>query len=173
MTQTLTLSSNPRFHQPFLEVPRHTPKVFDEAHDSYDPSTLTTFARQRSPTVERPSTSADHQLRPPSASGSQRPLRRIPRQTEVRQSLRRESLRAPVPHPNRPQPPRTTPVSVQVQHAPFGSGDRRQRVYNRRPVPAPQHIILAAANHPSLDAHRVSNPFRPRGSYPWTAAALY
>ena len=118
MTQTLTLSSNPRFHQPFLEVPRHTPKVFDEAHDSYDPSTLTTFARQRSPTVERPSTSADHQLRPPSASGSQRPLRRIPRQTEVRQSLRRESLRAPVPHPNRPQPPRTTPVSVQVQHAP-------------------------------------------------------
>ncbi|KAJ6146451.1 hypothetical protein N7497_008433 [Penicillium chrysogenum] len=100
------------------EVPRHTPKVFDEAHDSYDPSTLTTFARQRSPTVERPSTSADHQLRPPSASGSQRPLRRIPRQTEVRQSLRRESLRAPVPHPNRPQPARTTPVSVQVQHAP-------------------------------------------------------
>ncbi|KAJ6133442.1 hypothetical protein N7471_008657 [Penicillium samsonianum] len=114
---TLTLSPNPQFYRPFLEVSRHTPKASDEAHDSYDPSTLTTFARQRQPTVQRPSssTSADRQFRPPSASDSQRPLRRIPRQTEVRQSLHRRAVssRAPVPNPTRPQPARTTSVSVQ------------------------------------------------------------
>ncbi|KAJ5396023.1 uncharacterized protein N7487_010326 [Penicillium crustosum] len=66
------------------KVSRHTRKASDEAHDSYDPSTLTTFARQRQPTVQRPSSaSADSQFRPPSASDSQRPLRRIPRQRET------------------------------------------------------------------------------------------
>ncbi|KGO55488.1 hypothetical protein PEX2_049760 [Penicillium expansum] len=116
---TLTLSSNPQFYRPFLEVSRYIPKASDEAHDSYEPSTLTTFARQRQPTVQRPSSaSADSQFRPSSASDSQRPLRRIPRQPEVRQSLHRRAVssRAPVPHPNRSQPARTTPVSV--QHAP-------------------------------------------------------
>ncbi|KAJ5592380.1 hypothetical protein N7537_009284 [Penicillium hordei] len=103
----------------YLEVSRHTRKASDEAHDSYDRSTLTTFARQREPTVQRPSSaSADSQFRPPSASDSQRPLRRIPRQREVSQPLHRRAVssRAPVPHPNRPQPARTTPVSV--QHTP-------------------------------------------------------
>ncbi|KAJ5922073.1 hypothetical protein N7516_009776 [Penicillium verrucosum] len=112
---TLKLSSNPQFYRPFLEVSRHAGKASDEAHDSYDPSTLTTFARQRQPTVQRPSSaSADSQLRPSSASDSQRLLRRIPRQREVNQSLHRRAVssRAPVPHPNRPQPARTTPVSV-------------------------------------------------------------
>ncbi|KAJ5372695.1 hypothetical protein N7517_004701 [Penicillium concentricum] len=101
-------------------VSRHIPKASHEVHDSYDPSTFTTFARQRQPTVQRPSTSADPQFRPPSASDSQRPLRRIPRQTEVRQSVHRRtvSLGARVPHPNRLQPARTTPVSV--QHAASG-----------------------------------------------------
>ncbi|KAI2698467.1 hypothetical protein DTO013E5_1932 [Penicillium roqueforti] len=109
---TLTLSPNPQFYPPFLEVSRHTPQAPDEVHDSYDPSTFTTFARQRQPTVQRPSNSSGHQLRPSSAA-SQRPLRRIPRQAEVRQSPHRRavSLRAPVPH--RHQPARTTPVSVQ------------------------------------------------------------
>ncbi|CAI7578768.1 unnamed protein product [Penicillium glandicola] len=119
LTQQLALSSNPQSYRPFLEVSRHTPKASDEVHDSYDPSTFTTFTRQRQPTVQRPvSTSDDNQFRPPSASDSQRPLRRIPRQTEVRQSLHRRvvSLGAPVPHPNRPQPARTTQASV--QHAP-------------------------------------------------------
>ncbi|OQE09072.1 hypothetical protein PENVUL_c007G05924 [Penicillium vulpinum] len=103
----------------FVEVSRHIPKLSDEVNDYYDPSTFTTFTRQRQPTVQRSSssTSADPQFRPPSASDSQRPLRRIPRQAEVRQSHRRvASLGAPVSHPNRPQPARTTPVSV--QHAP-------------------------------------------------------
>ncbi|KAJ5154641.1 uncharacterized protein N7500_010080 [Penicillium coprophilum] len=113
---TLALSSNPLFHQPFLEVSRHISKAPNEDHDSYDPSTFTTFARQRQPTVQRPSssTSAD-QFRPPSGSDTQRPLRRIPRQAEVRQSAHRRavSLGAQVPHTNRPQPARTTPVSVQ------------------------------------------------------------
>ncbi|KGO77386.1 hypothetical protein PITC_040400 [Penicillium italicum] len=115
---TLTLSSNPQFYRPFLEVSRQIPKASDEAHDSYDPSTLTTFARQRQTTVQRPSASADSHFRPPSASDSQRPLRRIPRQTEVRQSLHRRAVssRAPVPHPNRSQPARTT--TVPVQHTP-------------------------------------------------------
>ncbi|KXG46159.1 uncharacterized protein PGRI_050150 [Penicillium griseofulvum] len=101
------------------EVSRRIPKASNEVHDSYDPSTFTTFARQRQPTVQRPSTSANHQSlpqsRPPSASDSQRPLRRIPRQAEVRQSAHRRtvSLGAQVPHSNRAQPARTTPVSVQ------------------------------------------------------------
>ncbi|OQE38546.1 hypothetical protein PENCOP_c008G04039 [Penicillium coprophilum] len=97
------------------EVSRHIPKASNEVHDSYDPSTFTTFARQRQPTVQRPSSSTSaNQFRPPSASDSQRPLRRIPRQTEVRQSVHRRtvSLGARVPHTHRPQPVRTTPVSV-------------------------------------------------------------
>ncbi|KAG0154008.1 hypothetical protein PDIDSM_1387 [Penicillium digitatum] len=97
------------------KVSRQIPKVSDEAHNSDDPSTLTTFAPQRQPAVQRPSALADSQFRLPSASDSQRPLRRIPRQTEVRQSLHRRAVssRAPDPLPNRPQPARLTPVSVQ------------------------------------------------------------
>jgi len=90
--------------------------VSDEAHDSYDPSTFTTFARQRQPTVQRPSssTSAEPPFRPSNASGSQRTLRRV-RRPEARQPLHRRavSLSAPSSYLNRPQPAHTTPVSVQ------------------------------------------------------------
>jgi hypothetical protein len=114
---TLALSFNPQSNRPFLEVSRHIQRVSDEAHDSYDPSTFTTFARQRQPTVQRPSssTSVEPPFRPPSASDSQRTLRRVRRQPEARQSLHRRavSLGAPSSYPNQPQPAHTTPVSVQ------------------------------------------------------------
>jgi hypothetical protein len=117
--QHFALSSNPQLYRQFLEVSRHTPRASDEVHDSYDRPTLTTFARQRQPTVQRPSsTSTDHQHQPPSASDSQRRLRRVSRQPEAPQSLHRRavSLGAPSLHPNPPQPAHSTPV--RVQHAP-------------------------------------------------------
>ncbi|KAJ5565832.1 hypothetical protein N7535_007470 [Penicillium sp. DV-2018c] len=91
----------------------------DEVHDSYDRPTLTTLARQRQPTVQRPSSSSsDYHRRPPSAADSQRRLRRVSRQPAAPQSLHRRavSLGAPSPHPNRPQPAHSPPVPV--QHAP-------------------------------------------------------
>ncbi|KAJ5864622.1 uncharacterized protein N7529_006538 [Penicillium soppii] len=101
----------------YVQVSRHTQRLSDEAHDSYDPSTFTTFARQRQPTVQRPSssTSVEPPFRPPSAADSQRTLRRVRRQPEARQSLHRRavSLGAPSSRPNRPQPAHTTPVPVQ------------------------------------------------------------
>lgn len=99
---------------------RRTPKASDEAYDPYDRPTITTSTRQRQPTVQRPysSTSANPQSRPPSASGSQRSLRRVRRQPEVRQPLHRRavSLGNPSSHPNRPRP--AHPIPVPVQHAP-------------------------------------------------------
>lgn len=92
----------------------------DEVHDTYDPSTFTTFARQRQPTAQRPSTSisAEPPCRSPSAAGSQRTLRRARRQQEAPQTLHRRaaSLGAPSSHPPRPQAAHTTPTSV--RHAP-------------------------------------------------------
>lgn len=116
MTQHLALSPNPQLYCPFLEVPRQIPRASDEAHESYDRPTFTTFARQRQPTVQRPSSSSSaDQFRPPSASDSQRPLRRVRGQPEVRQSLHRRavSLGAPSSHPNRTRPVHTNPAPVQ------------------------------------------------------------
>ncbi|CAG8136448.1 unnamed protein product [Penicillium olsonii] len=108
---TLTLSSIPQFSRPFLEVSRHNSRVSDEAHDSHDPSTFTTFAHPQ-PTVQRSSTAAASLSRP-SPVGSQRTLRRVSRQPEARQSLHRRavSLGAPSALP-RPQPVQNTPATV-------------------------------------------------------------
>ncbi|CAG8409902.1 unnamed protein product [Penicillium salamii] len=99
---------------PETQVSRHTSRVSDEAHDSHDPSTFTTFARQPQPTVQRPSTASAAPSSRPSPVGSQRTLRRVSRQTEARQSLHRRavSLGAPNTHPHPPQPVQTTPASV-------------------------------------------------------------
>ncbi|KAJ5780404.1 hypothetical protein N7457_005564 [Penicillium paradoxum] len=97
-------------------VSRRTPRAVNEANESNDRPTFTNFARQRQPTVQRPSSSSSaDQFRPSSASDSQRPLRRIPRQSEVRQSLHRRAVSLGVPgsYPNHPQPAQTNPVPVQ------------------------------------------------------------
>ncbi|KAJ5124144.1 uncharacterized protein N7515_007969 [Penicillium bovifimosum] len=101
-----------------VEVSRHAPRVSDEVHDSYDRPTLTTSARQRQPTVQRPSSSSSDHQRRPSTSDSQRRLRRVSRQPAEPQSLHRRavSLGAPSSQPTRPQPAHSP--SVPVQHAP-------------------------------------------------------
>ncbi|KAJ5306355.1 hypothetical protein N7508_005370 [Penicillium antarcticum] len=99
--------------RPETQVSRHTPRASDEVHDVYDP-TLTTFARQRQPVAQRPSSaSADSQFRPPSASDSQRTLRRVRRQPEARQNLHRRAVSLDVPSHPRPQPAHTIQSSVQ------------------------------------------------------------
>ncbi|KAJ6087259.1 hypothetical protein N7467_006173 [Penicillium canescens] len=99
--------------RPETQVSRHTPRASDEVHDVYDP-TLTTFARQRQPAAQRPSSAeADPQFRPPSASHSQRTLRRVRRQSETRQNLHRRAVSLDVPSHPRPPPARTRQSSVQ------------------------------------------------------------
>ncbi|KAJ5766783.1 uncharacterized protein N7511_004399 [Penicillium nucicola] len=85
----------------------------DEVHDVNDPI-LTTFARHRQPATQRPvSASADSQFRPPSASDSQRTLRRVRREPETRQNLHRRAVSLDAsPHPH-PQPAHTRQSSVQ------------------------------------------------------------
>ncbi|KAJ5335109.1 hypothetical protein N7452_007512 [Penicillium brevicompactum] len=97
-------------------VSRHIHRVSDEAHDSHDPSTFTTFAPQRQPTAQRPNTSASAEIpfRPQSAAGSQRTLRRVSRRPENPQSPHRRavSLGASGAHPPPPRPAHITPASV-------------------------------------------------------------
>ncbi|KAJ5772262.1 hypothetical protein N7520_002791 [Penicillium odoratum] len=81
ITETL-LSNLPTFHLPLTDVSRHTRPPSNEVHDTYDQPTFTTFAPQRQPT-HRPSSSHSADYRPPSASGSQRTLRRVRRQPEA------------------------------------------------------------------------------------------
>ncbi|KAJ5594370.1 uncharacterized protein N7459_000578 [Penicillium hispanicum] len=101
---------------PETQVSRHTRRASNEVHDVYDPSTLTTFARQRQqPSAHRPSSSQSAEYRPSSASDSQRPLRRVRRQSEVRQLPHRRafSLDASGRPPPQPQPAHSIPAFAQ------------------------------------------------------------
>ncbi|KAJ5377544.1 uncharacterized protein N7496_004953 [Penicillium cataractarum] len=112
----LTLSSSRPFLQPAPEVSHHTRRASHEVYDRHDPSTFTTFAQQRQqPSAPRPSSSNSVDYRPPSATDSQRPLRRVRRSPDVRQLPHRRTVShdASSRQPPQPQPAQQIPVLVQ------------------------------------------------------------
>ncbi|KAJ5624371.1 hypothetical protein N7510_000680 [Penicillium lagena] len=74
---------------PETQVSRHAYGASDDVYDPYDPATFTTSARQRQHSTHRPysSNSVESHTRDP-----QRPLRRVHRQPEVRQSPHRRAV---------------------------------------------------------------------------------
>lgn len=93
----------------------HTRRASHEVYDRHDPSTLTTFAQQRQqPSAPRPSSSHSVDYRPPSATDSHRPLRRVRRSPDVRQLPHRRTVSHDVSsrQPPQPQPPQPIPVAV-------------------------------------------------------------
>ena len=93
----------------------HTRRASYEVHDVYDPSTLTTFARQRQQhSVPRPSSSHSVDNRPSSAADSHRPLRRVRRTPEAGQFPHRRTVSLDVSsgQPPRSQPAHSIPVLV-------------------------------------------------------------
>ncbi|KAJ5798005.1 uncharacterized protein N7503_007301 [Penicillium pulvis] len=112
------LSNHPPSHIQFTDVSRHTRQPSNEVHDNHDQATFTTFARQRQPTAHRPSSSHSADYRPPSASGSQRTLRRVRRQPEVAQLPHRRAFS--LDHSTR-RPPHQPPahfIPTSAQRAP-------------------------------------------------------
>ncbi|KAJ5726269.1 uncharacterized protein N7483_007626 [Penicillium malachiteum] len=111
----LAVSSNffPSY-QLLPEVSRHTRRASNEVHDTYDPETLTTFARQRQQHFE-PRPSSSHSVdRPTSAAGSQRTLRRARRQDGTQLPHRRAfSLDHTPRQPANPPPSHLNPSSAQ------------------------------------------------------------
>jgi len=95
-------------------VSRHNRRASYEVHDIYDPSTLTTFARQHQQhPVPRPFPSRPPNY-PPSAADSHPPLRRARRTPEARQFSHRRavSLEASGGQPPRSQSAHSIPVLV-------------------------------------------------------------